>query len=686
MNLKKIKDIFNKDKLSSILKKLKSGFMKIRKIFTKEKINIRFGKIRNTFTKEKIKTVFNKIRKTFTKEKIKTVLNKVRNAFTKENIKTVLIKVRKAFTKENIIAVYKKIRNSLTKDNIKKGLANFKVKFKENKKAYISFSIVGAFLLVALIFSLKQAYNELVPVSERYVITENKAEEYYYNREYDKAIEEYKIIKDKDKNKGEGLWDAKISEIYSIKGDIENSKKSMEDALKLGSKNAEVLNYIVFTEFMNKDYKTALAQGKEALKQFPEDKRLIKTMFTVYKANNEKDKAKDLLTNYPLDDKSSVDTAEYARMLMLDGQWDQGYKELRAAWNIDKDEYKIYDILAQVSVYNKDTLLQDVTTLLEKNPKDLAYKMWLAKIYSLSDSTADQANQILQELKNENVGKIEVKLIEASALQGLKQNDKADELIKNVIDDNKGDYRVLHTAGWYYLNKNDLVNAEKYCRESIIKNKSYTDNYGFLMPEILKAEGKNAEVEPYFRTAIFKEPYNYNIMLTVANFNWYTTKDTAKAMEYFDYAQLINPEEPEIKYNMAQIDISNNKIDEAINLLKQCIEINDSIAKYHRTLGTIYLLNGKPADGIKEIRYAYGSDQEDILTLNNAGCYYISVDQNLDKGEYNLRKAVEGINSTTDKYTSDTIKANYKKAKDFLDQYNTGKSKTLKVPDFVLFY
>ncbi|MFL0246621.1 tetratricopeptide repeat protein [Candidatus Clostridium stratigraminis] len=734
MKLKEIKDIFNKDKLLKIQEKLKICFMKIKKIFTQDKIKIRldkirktftkeklaaalnklrnvftkekiktalnkvsnvftkeniktaFNKVRNVFTKEKIKTAFNKVRNVFTKEKIKTALSKVRNVFTKENIKAGLNKVRKTFTKENIIEVYKKIRSSLTKENIRRSLVNFKVKFKENKRAYISFSLVGIFLIAALVFSVNQAYNDFVPVSQRYVISENKAEEYYYNMEYDKAIEEYKNIKVKDKNQGQGLWDAKISEIYSIKGDIENSKKSMEDALKLGSKNSEVLNYIVFTEFMNKDYKTALTQGEEALKQFPKDKRLIKTMFTVYKANNEKDKAKNLLTNYPLDYKSSVDTAEYARMLMLDGQWDQGYKELRAAWIIDKDEYKIYDILAQVSVYNRDTLLENVTTLSEKNPNDLAYKMWLAKIYSLSDSTADQANKILQELKNEDVGKIEVKLIEASVLQGLKQNDKADELLKNVIDNNKGDYRVFHTAGWYYLNKKDLVNAEKYCRESIIKNKSYTDNYGFLMPEILKAEGKNADADPYFRTAIFKEPYNYNIMLTVANFNWYTTKDTAKAMEYFDYAQLINPEEPEIKYNMAQIDISNNKTDDAINLLKQCISINDSVAKYHRTLGTIYLLNGKPADGIKEIRYAYGSDQEDILTLNNAGCYYISVDQNLEKGEYNLRKAVEGINSTTDKYTSDTIKANYKKAKDFLDQYNIGKSKTLKVPDLVLFY
>lgn len=672
MNSNKIKDMFNKDKLpkfNMIKEKIKSIFIGLGKKINKLKVRT-FAFVKKINLKN-INSIFNTFKSNFTKEKIKERFELIKKSFTKENIKNIYFKIKESFTKENII----------------KNLETFKAKFKDNLRAYLIFSFVGIFLVVSLALSFKQVYNKMIPVSKRYDITENKAEEYYYNREYDKAIDEYNNIKGKDVNNGEGIWDAKISEIYSVKGDIENSKKSIEAALKLGSKNSEVLNYVVFTEFMNKDYKAALTQGEAALKQFPEDKKLIKTMFTVYMANNETDNAKKLLTSYPVDDKSSVDAAEYARMLMLNGQWEQGYKELRNAWNLDKDEYKIYDILAQLSVYNKETLLENVTALSQKNPDDLAYKMWLAKIYSLSDATADQANAILQDLKTKDVGKIEVKLIEASVLQGLKQNNKADELIKTVIEENKGDYRILHTAGWYYLNKKDLIDAEKYCRESIIKNKAYTDNYGFLMPEILKAEGKSIEGEPYFRTAMYKEPYNYNIMLTIANFYWYTTKNTEKAMEYFNYAQLVNPDEPEIKYNMAQIDISNNKFDDAATLLQQSIKLNDSIAKYHRTLGTIYLLHGKQAEGIKEIRYAYGSDQEDILTLNNAGCYYISVEQNLDKGEYNLRKALEGINSTTDQYTSDTIKANYKKAKDILDKYKNGTAnQSLKVPDFTLFY
>jgi tetratricopeptide (TPR) repeat protein len=398
------------------------------------------------------------------------------------------------------------------------------------------------------------------------------------------------------------------------------------------------------------------------------------------------EKAKDLIAGYPVDIKSAYEIAEYARMLMVAGQWEEGYKELRVAWNVDKDEYKIYDVLAQISVYNNDIILENVSSLAEKNPNDLAYKMWLAKIYSLSEATAEEATKLIEELKQHDIGKIEIKLIEAAALQNLKQTEQADELIKKVIDENKNDYRVLHTAGWYYLNKMNFTLAENYCKESIAKNKDYTDNYGFLMPEILKAQGKSVEGEPYFRTAMYKEPYNYNIMLTIANYYWYTTKDTEKALEHFKFAEIVKPNDGDIKYNMALINISNNKTDEAVELLKQSIKISDGTAKYHRTLGTIYLLNGKPAEAIKEIRYAYGSDETDILTLNNAGCYYTTQDLNLERGEYNLRKAQEGITDTTDKYTSDTIKSNYKKVKELLDKYNNGSNGTLKIPELTLFY
>lgn len=531
-------------------------------------------------------------------------------------------------------------------------------------------------------------------------IVDNRAEELFFEGNYESSIEEYINILEQDGDSP--IWYMKIAEVYSVKGDIENSKKFISKAKEVrvnnisdkkdilypdfSKKDAEVANYIVFTELMNKDFGQALKDGEEALNKYRDDKKLIKTMLTVYMANGQSEKAKDLIANYPLDKTSAYDVAEQARMKMLLNQWDDGLAQLKEAWNIDKDEYKVFDVIAQIAAYNKDNILEKITELSNGSPQEPAYKMWLAKIYSMREETSELAQDLLDEVNGNDIGKIEKTLIQAAILKNTGLIEEADKLISNLIIENENDYRVLHTAGWYYLQKNDIDKAIEYCEKSIAKNKNYPDNYGFLMPEILKAMEKVSEGEPYFRTALLKEPYNYNIMLTLANYYYYTSKDSEKALEYFRFAEIVKQDDPEIKYNMALIYLTNEKHEEAIRLLNSAIGLDPAVPKYHRTLGTINMMLGKYDEGIKEIRNAYEADKEDILTLNNAGCYYITVEAYLERGEYNLRKAYEGINETTDDYTKKTITENYEKAKKLLEDYTNVNGGELKVPDFVLFY
>lgn len=99
------------------------------------------------------------------------------------------------------------------------------------------------------------------------------------------------------------------------------------------------------------------------------------------------------------------------------------------------------------------------------------------------------------------------------------------------------------------------------------------------------------------------------------------------------------------------------------------------------------MTQGNHDEGIKEIRIAYESDKKDILNLNNAGIYYITVEENIERGLYNLKAAYEKINNKTEKYVSDTIKENYNKAKELYEKYQSSPSEELlTVPDFVLFY
>jgi predicted Zn-dependent protease len=512
-----------------------------------------------------------------------------------------------------------------------------------------------------------------------------EAEKHFFAQEYDLAIEKYSKLAEKDKDSPK--WNIKIAEIYSVKNDLNNSLKYINLSKKYEEIDATTYNHLIFTEFINGKYEDALKDGKIALSKYPKDKSLIKTMFTVYMANNKDDEAKEIISSYPVDIKDSYDTAEYSRMLMLVGKWEEGYSELTRAWKLNKDEYKIYDVLAQIALYNKDALLQNITALSEKHPNDLVYKIWLAKVYSLSVDTVDQANKLINEIGSADVGNMQFKLIKANIYKNMDKFKESDKLIENVISEHPDDYRAYHSASWYYLYKKDYEKAKEYCNKSIDLNKEYPDNYGFLMPEIVKQGSKKLTGEPYFRTALIKEPYNYNIMLNLANYYWYTANDSEKALKYFNLASIIKPQDAEIKYNMALIKLADGKGDEAIEILRICTKINELVPKYHRTLSTIYMTQNKSKEAKAEIKNAYEVDQNDILTLSNAGCYYITFEQNLDKGFYNITKAYEGLNDSYDDYTKKTIVENYDKAQKLKESYNKGTdNQVLKIPEFTLFY
>jgi len=140
-------------------------------------------------------------------------------------------------------------------------------------------------------------------------------------------------------------------------------------------------------------------------------------------------------------------------------------------------------------------------------------------------------------------------------------------------------------------------------------------------------------------------------------------------------------------YEISLIYLENNNYNKAIQLLQKSIKINDKLAKYHRTLGTAYLLISDNTNAIKEIKAAYALDNKDVHTLNNAGCYYLTVESDLEKSLKNIEEAYKGLNNGDDEYTRKTIKENYDKLLNLKEKYNKGKdNEVIAIPDLTMFY
>ena len=550
--------------------------------------------------------------------------------------------------------------------------------------------IAFSFLLMGTIKAIVGEEDEISDVE----ISNNKAEEYFYEKDYDKAINEYQKLQVDEEWPS---YSVKIAEIYSLEGNVEESNRILEDVVvkryslfdtegreKYEDKDAELCNSIITNFLLNTNYKTALEYGEMFLSEV-NDKQLSRTMFTVYMANGLKDKAKKIVETYNIDTASAYDLATLANMEMVIGEWDAGFEFLRKAWYIDKDEIKIFDVIAQVTSENKNEIIKRITKLSNDTPDEICYKVWLAKCYSMYEETAEDASEIIYQLEGQEVGDVIFNTIKAKVYQNLGKNKEAEKIYNKIIksDDSFVGY---HTAAWYYLEMGDYEKALKYCKNSILLKKDYPDNYAFLIPEIMLKLNNSLQAEPYFRTALNKEPFNYNIILKTADFYWNVAKNSEKAYEYFNLASLILPNDEDIFYNMALIKLTEEDNNKAIELVKKCIDIEETTAKYHRTLGTIYLSNGKNEEAIKQIREAYAIDKKDILTLNNAGCYYISVEANLNRALINFKAAYEGITAETDSVTKDIITENYEKIKEISEKYENYDGASITLPNFELFY
>lgn len=567
--------------------------------------------------------------------------------------------------------------NSLKPENNReKSYAEFSLKCKIMSKPII------ILISILIIVSLANLIVYRFSAKNKYHISKSKGDQYLIKGDYDKALEEYEKSYKKD---GDTMWKAKSAEVYSLKGDTNKLTQNIEEIKNNDKKDSKSLSYVINIQLINNDYKKALLDGEKFLRENPKDKTLMTSLFSAYLFNKEYEKAKKLLESYPLDEKSSCDIAKYADMLMNVGEEKRAIEYLKKAWHLNKDEYKVYDVIVHKAINNKSKVLDIISKLSIEEPDELAYRMWRAKIYSRSLETIKEAEKIIDSLKGQDIGKIAPKAIEASILMNKKEKDKAQDVIDKLLKENKRDYRVSHTASWFYLSIGDLEKAEEYCIKSIYENQDYVDNYAFLMPEIIKKQNKN--VDTFFHIALCKELYNTDIMINTANYSLEKEENMKKALKYFKMAELIEPLGSEVKYNIALVYISENNDKEAEKSLKECIKINPKNSKYYRTLGTIYFLNGKNNEALKEIKEAYNADEKDPLTLNNAGCYYINVNTDLEKGMYNLRLAKNYINNDLDKNHKKTIEENYEKGKKLLEQYKKSEGdEKLEIPNFILFY
>ncbi|GAA0826379.1 tetratricopeptide repeat protein [Clostridium tertium] len=531
-------------------------------------------------------------------------------------------------------------------------------------------------------------------------ITKNSAEYLYYENKYDESIEEYNKMQ---KEENWPIWTVKSADIYSIKGDIKKSSSLLKEAIikrdriikeegfdKYKDKDIELINSMLFTFIMNKEYDEAISLGEQYISEYGRNKEILKTLFSAYISNNHIYKAEMLTEEYPIDEKSAYDVCVLANMNMLINRWDKGLELLKDAWYLDKNELKIYDVIEDMSSFNSEKLIESIQAKIENNTNEDAYKMLLAKAYSVSKETANDAEELMKDLDDNNVDGIASDFINYEICKSRNNNSEAEEYLEAA--ERKAEKEKKDSYVTYYISAVKAFNNEKYeeafnlAKKSIIANQEYTNNYESLIPDILLAKGNIKPTEAYFRTAMKKEPYNYETIIKIANYYSNYESNNEKARNYYELALNIKKDDSELYFKLAKLDIVDEKWEDASNNLKEAIKLDEDNPEYYRTLGAVYLKSSKNEEGIELTRKAYSMNEKDILALNNAGWYYLMVENDIARGYENIKAAYEEIPASMDESTKNSLIENYNKSKEVYDKFLKDSSQEFKITGLKLFY
>ena len=541
---------------------------------------------------------------------------------------------------------------------------------KENKEVNKENKYIGS--IVTLVLSIVFAFIVLMSIQlimgdKTVTISNNKAEQYYYDGKFDDAINEYMLMQNDDVWP---IWTVKAAEVYSVKGDIAQADNLLREAIvkrdkvmlenedKYIDQDKELINQVVFTFYINNELDQAESLGEYYLTTYSTYKPLLKTMFAVYLANGDTQSAKEIVDLYPVDEESAYDLAVLAKMQIMLGNYEDGLDNLKKSYNLDKNEIKSFDVIMETCEFDKSKLLNEINKLSEENPKEEAYQVWLEEINALDESNMDLTESIIDEINN------------------------------NIDVDNldKDSYVYNYVEAWNYYNKGQYDKALEACNAAIVANPEYENTFGILIPKILIATENSDKVEGYFRTAIYNEPFNYNLITSIGKIYENDLQNYDKAKETFNFVLSLNKDEDALYYNLAFVDLAMENTDEAIKDLKKAISINKNNYKYYRTLGTVYFNNKDYDEAIESIRKAYSLNENDVLSLNNAACYYVMVDKDIWRGYSNIESAYNDMPSDLDEESKNLITNNYKAIKKVYDKYVNDENTVINLDNLELAY
>lgn len=468
-------------------------------------------------------------------------------------------------------------------------------------KKYIIIILVSFILIsVTVYYFASRTTQEEISVSD-YIA---QADEYFQNKQYSKALEQYKLAINSAPSNTEAYL--KASEIYLLKSKqdealelLRNSENSVTNPDMVHHKIGEIL-------FDNSDLQGALQYFEKAYDENPNNWENTIDLVKIYSYHSDKiDQSIEALNKIDTDDNEGYRWKNYYLALLSYTDIEKSISYLEESSNIDESEIKqrINSLLEVVKKIQSDP--EDIV----QNDTLLAYEMIKAELYQY-----------------------------------------AIPLLEKVISENDEYYASYMYLGICYINMDDLDKASENLQKATSTDSDQVQPWIFLAQVYIKQNNQKQTIDTYEEALnIDKENENvrYDYARTLVNFGLF---GQAK-VEYKKLLDLDLDAANKITYKieLALINLDHlEDYEEGLNLIKEVVEDREGYqaaesmlkAQALDTLGWAFEKNNEKDEALKYLKQSNETYPYNASTYYHLGSIYAEI-ENYTEAYLNLERAID---------------------------------------------
>ncbi|MDJ0625573.1 MAG: tetratricopeptide repeat protein [Candidatus Caenarcaniphilales bacterium] len=401
----------------------------------------------------------------------------------------------------------------------------------------------------------------------------------------------------------------KIAKDYAKLKDYQNTKDSIEEALKLDKENPEAYSFLGQVEEANHNFELAEENYRRACEIAPDDVNHLFLLASLYGTQERYEDALYLLTKATENSPSNPSAwSNYAKALVAVERKQEAIDAYNRAIELDKENFCEWREL--VSLYSDfkdaDNTLKALLQSIKKDRLDLeelaSSNLLIARLYEVKGSVEKAQTHLKNALDlSEVVANADDKATLFGSAATIYKNigfyDKAIELFNKAIALNRQDASLHDHLGQSYL-------AQKNYREAV---RSYERAIGYSdLPTYVQysdlgiayqANKQYKKAVDSFQKALEINPQQSDKIKDHENLGfcyWKLDKFEEAAEQYKEVFKL-EPENKQALTNMFIFYHNANKLDRAANFLESFVQENPENAEAHFTLARVYYHQKRPS-------------------------------------------------------------------------------------------